>query len=542
MTVLPTNDIEGKPSNADGQAVKPDFKAEVARLAEMDELEYDHISKAEAKRLGVTVAALTRAVKTHRKAKEAAEKPKSRAHLRVATSNDSPSSRRGMFTPVQVAYWPSMGEENPHANDVRNVKAVLDAAGVRLRYDVFTCKAVATFQGKSTVIDDGVIKRFWTMIQNSDLRAAKPFVDDAIMALALEATFDSAVDLFASVPKWDGVTRAETLLIDELGAEDTPYTRGATRLFWATLVRRGDGREFKCDEHIILRGPQRLGKSSLFKYLIGEEFFQENLKIGNKTRDVLELTLGKLVVEIAELAGIKKAEREDAKNFLSRTHDEFSLKHEKHTTRRGRRFAFVGTVNDETPIPNMLKEDRRFIIIPVSKRADLNRIKRDRLQILAEAVEIEKAYGPILELHDELRPQACEARSQVIAKPEYEDTLAETFGDIVSAKITASDVYAFLGLRDRTAIGKYTRSTGGGINPIMERLGWKYAQPRKDGVQKWSFVKGDGAGWLRPTWPHGSQAPAEIEQEGTGWTLQYEEDQPATAPNETLDDDGGSDF
>jgi len=160
----------------------------------------------------------------------------------------------------------------------------------------------------------------------------------------------------------------------------------------------------------------------------------------------------------------------------------------------------------------------------VKKRANLNRVKRDRLQILAEAVEIEKSYGPILELHEELRPEACEARAKVVARPEYEDTLADTFGDIVAARITSSDVYAFLGLRDRTAIGKYTRSTGGGINPIMERLGWKYAQVRKSGLRVWAFEKGNGAGWLRAAWPHGTQAPAEIEPDAEvspNWRPEY---------------------
>ena len=161
---------------------------------------------------------------------------------------------------------------------------------------------------------------------------------------------------------------------------------------------------------------------------------------------------------------------------------------------------------------------------PCKKRADLNRIKRDRLQILAEAIEIEKAYGPILELHEEFRSQACEARGMVIAKPEYEEVLAETLGDIVSAKIAISDVYAFLGLRDQTAIGRYTRSTGGGVNPIMERLGWTYAQIRKGKKRVLAFVKGDGAGWLRAVWPHGYQAPAEIEPDDAmnpNWEPEY---------------------
>ena len=45
----------------------------------------------------------------------------------------------------------------------------------------------------------------------------------------------------------------------------------------------------------------------------------------------------------------------------------------------------------------MLKEDRRFLIVPVHKCADLRQVKVDRLQLLAEAVEIEKSYGPTLE-------------------------------------------------------------------------------------------------------------------------------------------------
>ena len=281
-----------------------------------------------------------------------------------------------------------------HANDLRNVKAIFDAAGVQFRFDLFTGKAVATFNGVDTVIDDSVCRRFWTMIQSSDLRATLSFTCDAIAALSEETTFDTAVDFFNGLPKWDGIPRAEALLIDELGAEDTPYTRGATKLLFASLVRRGMGTESKCDEFVILRGEQRLGKSTLFKFLIGEDLFQENLKMGHSTRELLELTLGKLIVEMAELSGIRKTDRDDTKTFFSKTSDEFSLKHEKHATRRRRRFIFIGTANPEAPIPNMLIEDRRFVIIPVTKRADLNRIKRDRMQILAEAFGDRKKLWP----------------------------------------------------------------------------------------------------------------------------------------------------
>ena len=273
------------------QAVKPDFNAEVARLSELSEHEYDHVREGEAARLCVRVRTLDTAVDKLRKAKAAAEKPKpkSRSHLKLAASNGTPTkprsaSPRDMFTPVEVHDWPSASiiSGEPHANDIRNVKAVLDAAGVQLRYDIFTGQSVATFNGTNTVLDDGVLRRFWTMLQNSNLRAAYPFACDAISALSWECTFDSAIDFFTSMPKWDGITRAETLLIEEMGAEDTPYTRAVTRLTFAALVRRGKAIELKCDATPVLYGPQDLGKSTLFKFLLGEDFYQENLKLGLK--------------------------------------------------------------------------------------------------------------------------------------------------------------------------------------------------------------------------------------------------------------------
>jgi hypothetical protein len=210
----------GKPRNSDAeadttaavteakQAPKPDFNAETARLSEMNPLEYEHVRESEAKRLGVRVKALDGAVSKLRREKAAAEKVESRAHLRLAAPNGIPtkdrSGPRDMFMPVEVRDWPSMSliSGYPHANDIRNVKAVLDAAKVRLRYDVFTGKVVATFDGENTVVDDGICQRFWMMLQNSNLRATYAFTHDAVTALSRDITFDSAVNFFNSLPKW----------------------------------------------------------------------------------------------------------------------------------------------------------------------------------------------------------------------------------------------------------------------------------------------------------------------------------------------------
>jgi phage/plasmid primase-like uncharacterized protein len=462
------------------------------------------------------------------KPKKAKSMPKKSATVTTIYGPAEPDADRKMFDKVEIDFWPAARKKEPYPNDLRNVKAVLDAAGISLKRDSFTETSIASFNGVDHIIDDAMTQRIWTMFQNSDLRTSLAFTSDAVMALSQVNKFDSAIDMFNSLPEWDGVVRAETLLIDELGASDTPYTRGATKLFFATLVRRGMGRESKCDEMVTLFGPQGIGKSTIFKFLIGEDLFQENLKLSHSTKEVLELTIGKLIAEMAELSGMKKSDRNDVKTFFSTTHDEARLSYGRHATRRQRRFAFVGTANPEGKIINMLEEDRRFIIVNVSKKANLDRVKADRLQILAEAMEIERNYGHILELEESLRPDAKNARAAVVSQDEYEVAIRESLGGIVSGMITSSDVYAFLGLRDKTAIGKYTKSNGG-INPMMEAFGWEYKQVRKPkgGVRAWVFVKGSSHGWLRAEWPHGTNAPAEIvvdEDLSPGWYPKYEDE------------------
>ena len=449
---------------------------------------------------------------------------------------DDTNQHRDIFAPVGIARFPSTGRDGPSKTSIPNVREVLNVAGITPRWDMFSQRVSLLVDGSVIPMDEGVLKDLLGLMHDSGLETSLSFTNTAIEVISQKNKYDSAIDFFNSLPKWDGTTRAETLLIDELGADDTPYTRGATRFLFSSLVRRGMGIESKCDEMVILRGEQGIGKSTAFKFLIGEDFFQENLKMSHSTREVLELTLGKLLVEMGELSGMKKADRDDVKRFFSTTSDEFSMKFEKHATKRQRRFAFIGTANPEGKIANMLEEDRRFIIVPVTKAADLDRIKRDRLQILAEAMEIERSYGPRLELKPELRPDARKARAGAVARPEYESAIEEAFKGIVSAKIAASDVYAFLGLRDRTAIGKFTKTSGGGINPIMERLGWRYSQIRKHshasqkGNRVWAFVKGDENGWLRAIWPHGPQAPAEIdtdEDASPNWVPKYADELPA---------------
>lgn len=67
--------------------------------------------------------------------------------------------------------------------------------------------------------------------------------------------------------KWDGVPRLETMIIDYLGAEDTPFIRAVTAMHMRASVARVMEPGVKYDSCVILQGPQGCGKSALISML-----------------------------------------------------------------------------------------------------------------------------------------------------------------------------------------------------------------------------------------------------------------------------------
>ena len=95
---------------------------------------------------------------------------------------------------------------------------------------------------------------------------------DAALSLHSERHKFNDVTKFLASLSWDGRARLDTLLIDYLGAEDTPYVRAVTRKAFAAAVARAIEPGCKYDTMLILTGPQGIGKSTLLDkmYLRGQ--------------------------------------------------------------------------------------------------------------------------------------------------------------------------------------------------------------------------------------------------------------------------------
>lgn len=144
--------------------------------------------------------------------------------------------------------------------------------------------------------------------------------------------------------QWDGEERLDRLLIEYLGAEDTRYVREVTRKTLVAAVARVFQPGIKFDHVLVLVGPQGLGKSRLIGRL-GMEWYSDTFgSLQNK--DAMEQIQGVWIMEIGELAGLKKQEVETIKLFISKQEDRFRVAYGRRVETYARQCVFIGTTNN----------------------------------------------------------------------------------------------------------------------------------------------------------------------------------------------------
>ena len=162
------------------------------------------------------------------------------------------------------------------------------------------------------------------------------------------------------MPDWDGVNRVDSLLVDYLGAVDTPYTRAVTRKTLCAAIKRVLNPGCKFDTILVLNGPQGIGKSTLIAKLAGE-WFSDSLNLSDtKDKTAAEKLQGYWILEIGELAGLKKAEVETLRSFLSRQNDIYRASFGRRATPHLRQCVFFGTTNAESGYLRDTTGNRRF--------------------------------------------------------------------------------------------------------------------------------------------------------------------------------------
>lgn len=268
------------------------------------------------------------------------------------------------------------------------------------------------------------VKKGWN---DSDIASLKVYISkiygiysptktkDGITAVAAKRSYHPIKEYLEGLPQWDGQSRVDNLLIDYFGAENSPYTKSVIKKTMVAAVARIYNPGTKFDHVLILNGPQGIGKSTFFYKLAGQ-WFSDSLTITDmKDKSGAEKLQGYWILELGELAGMRKTEVETVKSFISREDDKYRVSYGVCVENHPRQCIIVGSTNAENGFLRDITGNRRFWPVRIrgnSKKKAWNISKEEVNQIWAESLMLYK-NGEKLYLENEEESMAI--REQINA-------------------------------------------------------------------------------------------------------------------------------
>lgn len=182
----------------------------------------------------------------------------------------------------------------------------------------------------------------------------------AVAKVCDDRSYHPVRDYFGTLPEWDGETRVDTLLIKCFGAADNPYVRAVTRKTFVGAVARIMNPGCKFDTMLVLNGFQGQKKSSLLRRLCGDWFSDDISFAMTRDKTAAENIQGSWIIEFSEMTGMRKAEIESIKAFISRQTDKYRAAYGKRSSPHPRQCIFIGTTNAEDGFLRDTTGNRRY--------------------------------------------------------------------------------------------------------------------------------------------------------------------------------------
>lgn len=267
--------------------------------------------------------------------------------------------------------------------------------------------------------------------------------DIAVTKAVDDRSYHPIREFFETLPAWDGMERADTLLIDYLGAEDTPYVRAVTRKELCAAYCRVYHPGIKFDSMIVLNGDQGIGKSTLIAKL-GGEWYSDSLNLSDMNdKTAAEKLQGYWIMEIGELAGMRKADLDKVKAFISRQDDKYRASFGRRVTPHPRQCVFFGTTNSQNGYLRDITGNRRYWNVKVPGNGKYKPWDMDEdtvKQIWAEVMVYAKA-GEKLYLSPELEDYAKEEQRAAMERDDREGLVQEYLDMLLPDTWDSMDVY-----------------------------------------------------------------------------------------------------
>lgn len=390
---------------------------------------------------------------------------------------------------IQRVAWVDMDEDGRPKATCTNAAIAIAGLGVTCSKDIFHDRLnvgghfVRQWAGDLT--DEAVLMLRLHIKRYFRFDPGEKNTRDAAVQLCLENQYDPLLNYLDGL-KWDGRERAARWLTDYMGADDSALTREFARLTLMAAVRRAYHPGAKFDQILVMEGPEGRGKSTALRILAGEGNYSDARILGTSDREQLEATAGVWIHEIAELAGMKRAEVEAVKVFASRTVDRARPAYGRFRVDRPRRCIFIATTNLRTYLKSDTG-DRRFWPVTTG-RIKVEELTRDRDQLWAEAVHRIKAgesialdpkwwgeAGKLQASRQELDPWHDDVRAQLDKKGSNDTSVSEVLTDILHLEL------ARIGQIEQNRAAR-----------VLRMLGFERYQKNELNVRTWRYRRGRG--------------------------------------------------
>jgi len=364
----------------------------------------------------------------------------------------------------------------PDARSVANITLALERLGVGLTYDTFSRKPYLTHNGAAGMLEEDNATDLWLDVDQKELfRPSKELFFDILKAVARRHSYHPVLQYFETLT-WDGTPRLDEWLITSANAANTPYTRAVSALVLIAAVRRVREPGCKFDEMLVLESPtQGLLKSTAIRTLCRDPvWFSDDLPLNADSKNLIERTAGKWLIEASDLSGMRASEHENLKSMLSRQVDgPVRLAYARLAVEQPRQFVIIGTTNSSQYLSDT--QNRRFWPLLVSE-FDIDWLKRNRDQLWAEACTREAAGEPIRLDPSLWGAASLQQEARVFSHPWLEALSEEYSTREQGVRLTPEDIWNFLQvpMDRRTTPGNRT------ITGAMQTIGYRKITMRTD--------------------------------------------------------------
>lgn len=306
----------------------------------------------------------------------------------TGTAVPPPPSPLSMLPSTQAPHVLTLDSRNKYEAGLPNLIHVLGLQKLALLgFDTFRGQImISSAQGALDwhPLKDSDMVRLREALERQNFAAVSAsMMRDSLQVVAERNSYDSAVVWLNSLA-WDGVPRIDNFLATYCGAVDDEYTRAVSRYIWTGLPARVYEPGCQLDMVVAFQSIQGTRKSSgLGELAPAPEYFTDGLNLAHDDDNFKRMIQGKIVVEIAELAGLNKTEVEYIKRMITRRVEEWVEKWKTLPTRYLRRCMLFASTNNKQFLPPDPTGQRRWLPVEIVTLNDAL-IIRDRAQLWAE--------------------------------------------------------------------------------------------------------------------------------------------------------------